>query len=149
VTSWLVDTNVLLRLAHRSQPMYSTIRPVFRRLSGQGERFFCAAQNFIEFWNVTTRPLAVNGFGLSLARTDRLLRRMELVFRLLPSSRQVYTEWRHLVTVLAVSGVQVHDAHLVATMRVHGIRNLLTFNVADFVRYAPLGILAVDPRTIP
>ena len=44
----------------------------------------------------------------------------------------------------AVSGVQVHDARLVAAMRVHGLDRLLTLNVADFSRYP--GIVAVHPR---
>ena len=35
----------------------------------------------------------------------------------------------------SVSGVQVHEARLVATMRVIGISNLLTLNVQDFRRY--------------
>ena len=44
-----------------------------------------------------------------------------------------------------VSGVQVHDARLVAAMVSHGVRHILTFNTADFNRYAPEGIIAVDP----
>ena len=47
-----------------------------------------------------------------------------------------------------VSGVQVHDARLVATMIVHGVTHILTFNTSDFVRYAPQGIVAVDPATV-
>ncbi|MCS6859946.1 MAG: hypothetical protein NZT92_06465 [Abditibacteriales bacterium] len=43
-------------------------------------------------------------------------------------------------------GVQVHDAYLVAAMRVHGITNLLTFNVGDFASYP--GITAVHPQDI-
>lgn len=34
-----------------------------------------------------------------------------------------------------VSGRQIHDANIVATMLTHGERRLLTFNVADFRRY--------------
>jgi hypothetical protein len=34
-----------------------------------------------------------------------------------------------------VSGIQVHDARMVAAMRVHGIANLLTLNAKDFRRY--------------
>ncbi|MDL2321414.1 hypothetical protein LJC47_03615 [Desulfosarcina sp. OttesenSCG-928-B08] len=30
-------------------------------------------QNFVEFWNVATRPIEKNGFGLMPANTDRLL----------------------------------------------------------------------------
>jgi predicted nucleic acid-binding protein len=37
-----------------------------------------------------------------------------------------------------VAGRQVHDANIVATMLANGITRLLTFNVADFRRFAAL-----------
>lgn len=51
-----------------------------------------------------------------------------------------------LLVSRGVSGVQVHDARLVAAMRVHGVKRILTFNDKDFVRYAD--IEAVHPRAI-
>lgn len=50
--------------------------------------------------------------------------------------------------MFAVSGVQVHDARLVAAMQAHNITHILTFNTSDFTRYASLGIVPVDPATI-
>ena len=47
-----------------------------------------------------------------------------------------------------VSGVQVHDARLVAAMIVHDVTHILTFNTQDFTRYAPDGIIAIDPATV-
>ncbi len=37
-----------------------------------------------------------------------------------------------------MGGKQVHDANIAATMLAHGITRLLTFNVADFQRFAGL-----------
>jgi predicted nucleic acid-binding protein len=48
--------------------------------------------------------------------------------------------------VSGVSGVQVHDARLVAAMRVHGVKRILTFNERDFARYAD--VEAVHPRSV-
>ena len=47
-----------------------------------------------------------------------------------------------------VSGVQVHDARLVASMIAHNVAHILTFNVTDFTRYDSEGIVAVDPATL-
>jgi predicted nucleic acid-binding protein len=73
---------------------------------------------------------------------------MERLFPLLPDSPVVYPEWRRLVVAYGVSGAKVHDARLVAGMRANGISHILTLNTMDFTRYAPEGIVAVDPRTI-
>ena len=79
-----------------------------------------------------------------MAETDRRAKVIERLFVLLPDRPEIHTEWRSLVLACAVSGVQVHDARLVAAMRVHGLDRLLTLNVADFSRYP--GIVAVHPQ---
>jgi predicted nucleic acid-binding protein len=45
-----------------------------------------------------------------------------------------------------VSGAQVHDARLVAAMRVHGVKRILTFNTRDFTRFT--GIEAIHPADL-
>lgn len=47
-----------------------------------------------------------------------------------------------------VSGVQVHDARLVAAMIFYDVTDIVIFNTTDFTRYAPEGIIAVDPATV-
>ena len=145
---YLVDTNVLLRFADRSHPCYPRVRAAVRTLRAEGHRLRAKPQNCVEFWNVATRPADRNGLGLEPADADRLLRLVERLFPVLPDVPAVYPQWRQLVVAFGVSGVQVHDARLVAAMTVHGVSHSLTFNVADFVRYATLGIVAVDPFTL-
>lgn len=145
---YLVDTNVLLRFADRTHPVHSTVRAAVRKLRTSGHSVRATSQNFVEFWNVATRPIERNGFGLAPANADRLLRLVERLFPLLPDSPAVYTEWRQLVVSFGVSGIQVHDARIVAAMLVHGVTHILTFNTTDFVRYGMRGIVAIDPTTV-
>jgi predicted nucleic acid-binding protein len=145
---YLVDTNILLRFADRMHPLHPTIRAAVRKLRSSGVRLQAASQNFAEFWNVATRPAARNGFGLTPEEADRRLRILERLFPLLPDSPAVYPEWRRLIVAFGVSGVQVHDARLVAAMRANGIARILTLNPSDFARYAPEGIVAADPTTL-
>ncbi len=42
--------------------------------------------------------------------------------------------WETLVSKHQILGKQAHDANLVAVMLVYGVRELLTFNGADFKR---------------
>jgi predicted nucleic acid-binding protein len=52
--------------------------------------------------------------------------------------------WPVLVSApITAAGRQVHDTNIVATMLEHGIYRLLTFNAADFRRFA--GIIALKP----
>jgi predicted nucleic acid-binding protein len=45
-----------------------------------------------------------------------------------------------------VSGRQVHDARLVAAMKVHNVTHLLTFNTDDFKRFSE--IMVVNPLNV-
>jgi predicted nucleic acid-binding protein len=83
---------------------------------------------------------------LTPAEADRRARSFEDNLRLLPDGLAVHQEWRRLLVVHNVSGAQVHDARLVAAMKVHGVEQILTFNEKDFTRYTD--IEAVHPRTI-
>lgn len=65
---------------------------------------------------------------------------------MLPDSLAVHEEWRKLLVTHSISGVQVHDARLVAAMRVHGVKRILTFNHKDFARFTD--IEAGHPRNV-
>lgn len=145
---YLTDTNVLLRFADRSHPLHLIIRAAVRKLRQGGNRVRTAPQNLVEFWNVATRPVARNGFGLTPVDAEPRLRIVERIFPLVPDSPAVYPEWRRLVLAHSVSGVRVHDARLAAVMQVNGITHILTLNGADFVRYASEGIVAMDPASV-
>jgi len=144
-TRFLVDSNVLLRWVRPDHSDYpasvSTIDVILRR----GGVLCYTSQNVAEFWNACTRPLAHNGYGLSPSETDRRARFFEQKLHFLEDSRAVHEDWRSLLVTYKVSGAQVHDARLVAAMRIHSIKFILTFNDRDFTRYA--GIEAVNPRS--
>jgi predicted nucleic acid-binding protein len=142
----LIDTNILLRFVEPNDPEYGLVRKAVRALTEKGEALCYASQNLVEFWNVCTRPQRNNGFGLTAAETDARATLIEGRFRLLPDNERVHREWRRLVLAHSVTGVQVHDARLVATMLAHGVSHLLTLNDRDFVRYP--GISALHPRVL-
>ena len=142
---YLVDTNVLLRFSRHVDPNYQIAQEAVRKLKAEGHQLQTTLQNLAEFWNVSTRPANQNGFGCTLFETNQFLQEFDLLFPLLPDSPDVYPQWRQLVVKYNVSGVQVHDARLVAAMLAHDVKHILTFNTSDFTRYADEGIVAVDP----
>jgi predicted nucleic acid-binding protein len=145
---YLIDTNVLLRFADRSHQLHPIVRDAVRQLRRDGHQLQIASQNCIEFWNVATRPIEKNGFGLPTVEAEQMLRLIEQLFPLLTDASTTYAAWRRLVLTFNISGVQVHDARLVATMIANNVSHILTFNTTDFVRYTPAGILAVNPVAV-
>ncbi len=131
----LVDTNILLRWTQPSDPTFATASNAVEKLEQSGDLPCYVSQNLGEFWNVLTRPANRNGYGRMPEDADRLAQVIEGKFRFLPDSLAVHQEWRRLLRDYRVSGVQVHDARLVAAMHVHGVRQILTFNARDFDRY--------------
>jgi predicted nucleic acid-binding protein len=84
---------------------------------------------------VATRPVACNGLGLSAALALEQVNIIERFLTVLPDSPMVYEEWKRLVVAHGVLGIKVHDPKLVATMNVHGVPRILTFDIGDFTRY--------------
>jgi predicted nucleic acid-binding protein len=69
--------------------------------------------------------------GFSIAATLAEVEKIEGLLTLLPDTPAVYAEWKRIIVVHGVSGVKVHDARLVATMKTHGLRSLLTLSRRD------------------
>ena len=146
LASCLVDTNVLLRATRRADPQHQVASTSLGRLANQGTLLYYTPQNIAELWNTMTRPAARNGLGLSAAEADREVRAIESGMILLPDNEAVYREWRRIIVQHGVLGVQVHDARLAASMTVHGVTSILTFNVADFSRFT--GLSALHPSNV-
>src|SRR5262249_1552350 len=112
----------------------------------QGEQFCLVPQNLYEFWVVGTRPVAQNGLGLTAAEAQAELARLKSLFPVLDDTAAILPEWERVVVTHQVIGKNAHDARLVGAMNVHGIRQLLTFNPADFRRYP--GITVLSPHDV-
>jgi predicted nucleic acid-binding protein len=140
---YLLDTNILLRLAEPSHPTHSASLSATQSLARNGHTLYVFPQNIIEFWSVATRPASKNGLGMTALQAEGEIIRIKKVFRLLPDSPLIYEEWEKLVIRYGVMGKQVHDTRLVAGMYIHGLTHLLTFNGDDFKRFP--GITIVSP----
>jgi predicted nucleic acid-binding protein len=80
---------------------------------------------------------------MSCAWAAAEIARIKRFFVILAENSDVQPEWERLVAQHSVSGKKVHDARLVATMNVHHISRILTFNTSDVSRYP--GLNAIHP----
>ncbi len=112
--SYLVDTNVLLRSIQQTHPMHEYSVKAVRILFEQGEILCIIPQNLIEFWVVATRPIEVNGLGLSFVDALNELEQLKNYFVLLPDTASIFPAWENLIAKYQVIGKPSHDTRLVA-----------------------------------
>jgi len=142
---YLVDTGVLLRAIDRHCAEHSSIMQAFRVLRQRRDSLAVSAQSIREFWNVSTRPTSARGgYGRSIQRTIRWVRTFERILRVLPETPATFARWRDIAEQNQVSGVQVHDANLIAVAEVYGAGAMLTLNTRDFARYSKVRVLTPD-----
>ena len=141
---YLIDSNILIRWVKPDDRDYPLLQRGIEDLVRQGSTLCFTSQNLAEFWNACTRPVESNGFGLTTEETDSRAAAIEAALHLLPDIPEAHWEWRRLVVKYKVSGVQVHDARLVASMHVHGIGRILTFDDRDFARYTDVQACSRD-----
>jgi predicted nucleic acid-binding protein len=142
----LVDTNLLTRIVQPAHVQHQDALDAVTALRLRGEALHLVPQNFFEFWVVATRPAAQNGLGMSAAEAAVEFATFRRLFTVLDDTPAILPEWEQLVSRLGVVGKTAHDARLVASMRVHGLNRLLTFNVGDFRRYP--GLTVVSPSDV-
>lgn len=131
----LLDTNILLRSKQRNSPYFIEVSEKLLSLVEQDE-LIIAPQTVYEFYVVATRPVDVNGFGLS---TDEAITEVDNLidtYQLLLETEETFQRWQELVQEFKVEGKAAHDARLVAFMQQHQINKLYTLNQSDFTRYS-------------
>ena len=142
----LLDSNILIRWLESGDLLQPIVDRAVDSLIRAGAFPCYTSQNLGEFWNVLTRPLDRNGFGLTPLEADRRTRMIENQIPMLPDDPRVHLVWRGLLVAHAISGVQVHDARIAAAMQVHGVKRILTLNTRDFARFP--WIEAIHPEQV-
>jgi predicted nucleic acid-binding protein len=136
---YFVDTNVLAYALISSAPQNFMAMRLLQRLDDEDAEIWISRQVLRELAVVLSRSSHKDQVTASLrgvATSFCIAEEHELV------SEQLFL----LLDQFQVSGKNIHDANIVATMLAYDIRHLLTYDTADFRRFAGL-IVAAD--TLP
>jgi predicted nucleic acid-binding protein len=136
----LLDTNVLIDATDVARPRHTAALALLERRRGLA----LSAQVAREYLVVATRPTTVNGLGLAVRDALDNLGEFRRVVRLLPEERALLPQLLLLLKAVPCEGKSIHDALLVATLRVHRVRILVTSNPTHFARFGAL-IQVVEP----
>jgi predicted nucleic acid-binding protein len=132
MTSYLLDTNVVMRFCNPADVQYQLATDAIAHLLLRSDECFIATQVIIEFWVVATRPTQVNGLGWTVEQTRSTIDQLIDRFPLLEESPQIFPNWLNLVTTNKIMGKRTHDARMIAAMLANGVTHLVTFNPSDF-----------------
>ena len=141
-----LDTNVLVYANVNSAPLHMAALSDIQRLHDSGRELWISRQVIREYLAVLSRPQTFSA-PLPMATLVQRVQYFEQQFRVAEDSSAVTSELLQILQDVAVGGKQVHDANIVATMRSHGISDLLTHNAADFSRFAHLvAVVTLETR---
>jgi predicted nucleic acid-binding protein len=126
-----VDTNVLVDATDLGRPRHDGAVALLERRTS----LVFSAQIAREYLAVATRPQALNGLGLSPEDALENLTALRQVVRLLPEEKPLLPALLSLLREVPCQGKTVHDALVVATMKVHRVRALVTSNPDHFARF--------------
>ena len=137
-----VDTNVLVFATVEDAPLCAVARDTLEKLRVTGAELWISRQVIREFLAVLTRPQT---YVISLTKGEIIdgVRAFAAQLKIAEDGPEVTEHLLEILEQIPVGGRQLHDANIVATMRAHDIRRLLTHNPQDFTRYTSL--ISVTP----
>lgn len=101
---YLLDTNILLRVADKSsQEHHLVVKSVTKILENENQCVI-TAQVLVEFWVVATRPLNVNGLGWTPEQTSEKINLFINQFILLAETPEIFSHWFNLVIKYNIKG---------------------------------------------
>jgi len=127
-----VDTNVLLTATDESRLRHLDARHAVESAGPNGLHLAVSGQIIREYLVVATRPVDVNGLGLSSIQALQNIEAFRAFLAFYAETEAASNHLRRLMKDYGLVGKRIHDANVVATMLAHGISILVTENPADF-----------------
>jgi predicted nucleic acid-binding protein len=140
----LLDTNILLTATDNSRPEFKEARELFGRALESGVHLCISSQIIREYLVAATRPVEVNGLGLSPSGAVHNIHTFKRRLIFLEETELVSSELVNLVLRHELRGKKIHDANIVAFMQVENIHKLISCNPEDFVPFSHIQVLSIE-----
>jgi predicted nucleic acid-binding protein len=132
-----IDTNILVYANLALSPFHSQAMERLQAMEEQGIELWISRQTLREYLAAMTRRGDLTG-EIPVSSLIEDVQYYSNRFQLAEDNFQVTQRLLTLMAEISIGGKQVHDANIVATMLVYGIRQLLTHNTGDFARFSEL-----------
>jgi toxin-antitoxin system PIN domain toxin len=138
----VIDANVLAYALNADVPQHAASRALLESARDPATTLYVTSQILCEFYSVVTNPRRV-ARACSCAEALAILSSLLLLpgLHILPAPAQVAAGWMQLLRRRPVTGADVFDLQIVATMLANGVQRIYTFNGEDFNAFSELTVL--------
>ena len=136
----IVDANVLVYALDADAPQHAAARALVEAARAAPTTLFVTSQILCEFYSIVTnarRVLKPRSPSDALSAISGLL----AFLHVLPVPVHTVAGWLDLLRRHPVTGGDVFDLQIVATMQANGVQRIYTFNTADFEVFTELSVV--------
>jgi toxin-antitoxin system PIN domain toxin len=135
-----VDTNVLVYALDADAPQHAAARALLEAGRDPANTLYVTQQILGEFYAIVTNPRRVarpRPAAEAIAAISDLLAYVHV----LPAPARAVDLWLDLLRRHPVTGGDVFDLQIVATMQANGVPRIYTFNTGDFGVFSELSVV--------
>ena len=139
----VLDANVLAYAVNVDAPQHTASRALLEAASDPSVTLYVTSQILCELYSVITNPrrvVAVSSPAEALSILSAVLALPGIY--VLPTPARAVAGWMQLLERQPVTGGDVFDLQIVATMQANGIDRIYTFNSDDFKVFLELMVLS-------
>jgi uncharacterized protein len=139
-----LDTNVLVYAVNTDAVQHPASRALLEAARDPATCLYVTSQILCEYFAVVTNPRRVSApvsASDAIASIATMLRLPGL--RVLPIPPDAVAGWMTLALSHSISGGDIFDLQIAATMQANGIQRIYTFNVGDFKKFS--GVVVETP----
>jgi uncharacterized protein len=136
----IIDANVLVYALDADAPQHAASRALLEAARDPSTTLYVSSQILCEFYSIVTNARRVpkpRPPADALSAISGLL----VFLNVLPVPLHTVERWLGLLRRHPVTGGDVFDLQLVATMQANGLQRIYTFNTDDFVVFSELSVV--------
>ena len=136
-----LDTNILIYLVNEDSPFHDNVLNKFKEIASRNE-LWISRQILREYAVVVTRPGTVEKpLSPEIIASD--IENLKDTFHVADETEETTRILIELIKSYKITGKNIHDANIFATMTANSIRNLFTLNTGDFQKFNDLILITI------
>jgi predicted nucleic acid-binding protein len=136
----IVDANILVYAMHADAPQHAASRALLDAARDSSTTLYVTSQILCEFYSIVTNARRVPN-PRSPDEALRAISGLLSFLHVLPIPVRTVEGWLGLLRRHPVTGGDVFDLQIVATMQANGIQRIYTFNRDDFEVFPELAVV--------